>query len=85
MPGKLSPLSLLATLSATVLCCFCCFFFYSLACLAMATTMFPLLFTVPFLLLSNSLPFGPCKVILQVKTGHLEACGLAVARCVVSP
>lgn len=43
----------------------------------------------PFSPRSPSLQFAaffcPCKVILQVKAGHLEACGLAVACCVVSP
>lgn len=57
--------------------------------LVMATAMFPL--TIHFLPQVSFSPvlrlffFCPRKAILQVKAGHLEACGLAVSRCVVSP
>lgn len=56
--------------------------------LVMATTVFPL--AIAFLpcrspSFQRAAFFGLQKVILQVKAGHLEACGLAVARCVVSP
>lgn len=71
-PGKtVSALSLLATLSAT-------------------SSWQPLCFLLPSLFSPVSFSpvcrpvFCPGKVILQVKAGHLEACGLAVARCVVS-
>lgn len=84
MPGKLSPLSLLTTLvpPASVCVLFPCFLVMA-TCFVSSPPHHPSSAWSPSIHIDAS--FSPCKVILQVEVGHLEACGLAVEWCAVSP
>lgn len=85
MPGKLSLLSLLTTPvpPASVCVLFPCFLVMATCSVSSpphhpSSPRSPSLHLVAFF-------FSPCKVILQVEVGHLEACGLAVDWYAVSP
>lgn len=77
-PGKLSLLSLLTTPCATLLCLFSTPLFLCHGNLRYFLSSSPSLFfpRTPSLQIVTS--FSMCKVILQVKVGHLQTCGLAV-------